>query len=52
MISSSTSSRRILFNNIEEFSDSIDNETQDFYDCDSCDYHCDCDDEIRNEIFN
>ncbi len=44
MTSSSTLSRRILFNNIKELIfDSTDDETRD-----SCD--CRCDDETRNEI--
>jgi hypothetical protein len=47
MISSSTSFRRILFSNIEELSDSIDDEARS-----SCDSRCDCDDETQNEILN
>ncbi len=52
MTLSSTSSQRILFNNIEKLSDSIDDEARDFCDCDSCDCRRDCDDEIRDEIFD
>ncbi len=52
MISSSTSFRRILFSNSERFFDSIDDEVRNFCDCDSCDYRRDCDDEVRNKVFN
>ncbi len=47
--SSSTSSRRILFSNIEELvSDSIDDEARN-----SCDSrNCRCDDETRDEILD
>ncbi len=52
MTSSSTSSRRILYSNIEEFSDSIENKARDSCDYDSCDCRCDCDDEMRDEAFD
>ncbi len=52
MTLSSTSFRRILFNNIEKLSDSIDDEARDSCDCDFCDCRRDCDDEIRNEILD
>jgi hypothetical protein len=52
MTLSSTSSQRILFNNIEKLSDSIDDEARDFCDCDSCDCRRDCDDETRNEVLD
>jgi hypothetical protein len=52
MISSSTLFRRILFSNIERLFDSIDDEARDSFDCDSCDCRRDCDDEIRDEIFD
>ncbi len=46
MICSSTSSRRILFSNVEELvSDSTDDEARD-----CCD--CDCDDKTRNEVLD
>jgi hypothetical protein len=49
MTSSLTSSRRILFSNIEELVfDSTDDEVRNS--CDSRD--CRCDDEARNEIFD
>ncbi len=52
MISSTTLFRRILFNDIERLSDSIDDEARDSFDCDSCDCRRDCDYETRNEAFD